>query len=213
MNPVLVRRLVGAATVFAVLLVVAGLLPSPECDCPKVETPASPELKTDVLQARQPPPRVLLDRADREPASPPPAQEPERPPQARPDTAAEAPATEPAAVPPKPRPAVPAQAEPRRAPAASRESAPAPPEPPAVEIPGGPWRVQVASFSERERAERVIDSFRAQGLRCFRESVTVGGRVMHRVLLGPFASEAEAQAARRAAVAAGFADARIRREE
>lgn len=76
---------------------------------------------------------------------------------------------------------------------------------------GGDWAVSFASYATAEDAAKVIAALRAQQLRAWQEPV-VGrtGRTVHRVRIGPFAGEAEAEAARiRAGRVGGAANARV----
>jgi cell division septation protein DedD len=73
--------------------------------------------------------------------------------------------------------------------------------PPAVEmtpapVPGGDWAVTFGTFSTQAAADRMVAQLRASQLPGFREQATVDGRTVHRVRIGPYDSEATAQAAR-----------------
>ncbi len=182
LNEVFLRRAIGAGVVFLAAMLSATLLPEPE------QAPETPALSLR-LEAPEPasptvveaPPLVDLD-AERARAA-------ER------ASAAPAPGAEPD---PGPKTLV----EPPEAPPARVEARPA-------AAPVGSWRVQVASFSEAARAEKTIAEFRRQSVPAHRETVTVNGRTMHRVILGPFGSEPEALRARELALRKGFADSRV----
>jgi cell division septation protein DedD len=75
------------------------------------------------------------------------------------------------------------------APPAPAEMTPAP-------VPGGDWAVSFGTFSTQAAADRVVAQLRASQLPGFREQATVDGRTVHRVRIGPYDSEAMAQAAR-----------------
>ena len=84
-------------------------------------------------------------------------------------------------------------------------TAPAPASTPAVVAPAsGKFAVQVAAFSVRERADVVAKKLGAQ--------VVQSGQLW-RVRMGPFATQADAQAALAKAKAAGYSDARIQRTD
>lgn len=62
---------------------------------------------------------------------------------------------------------------------------------------GGDWAVSFASYATPADADKVIAALRGVQLRAWQEAVTGrSGRTVHRVRIGPFASEAEAEAAR-----------------
>jgi len=68
--------------------------------------------------------------------------------------------------------------------------------------------VQAAAFSDTRRAETAVERLAGVGPTNL-ESVRIAGRTLHRVLVGPFVGPNEAEEARWAVAAAGFADARI----
>jgi rare lipoprotein A len=91
-------------------------------------------------------------------------------------------------------------------PAASRESTPE-----AVETPDAPvYAVHIGVFSVRANAERAADRVLDIGAVAVTEDWSTG-RVLHRVSLRGLPDRAAAEAAREAAVQAGFADARVSR--
>lgn len=196
MNELFVQRAVGAGVVFGVLFVVAALLPAPQEATPPDESPGQ-RIRIDLSERPAPPPEQPL-RVPR-PVSP----EADRP--AGPAAGeTESAAAEPVPPPPEQKPEI--RPQPERKPETVAKPEPKP-------EPVGEWRVQVASFSEIERARRVIGTFGQQKLPAFRESVSVNGRQVHRVILGPFAAETQAREARQRAVAEGFADSRIQRRD
>lgn len=73
---------------------------------------------------------------------------------------------------------------------------------------GGRWLVQAGAFAEAANAERAAERLRAVGRTDVR-SAESGGRLLHRVTVGPWDGADAAEAARRRAAALGFADARV----
>jgi rare lipoprotein A len=71
---------------------------------------------------------------------------------------------------------------------------------------GGNIYVQVASFSERDRAQSLA---RQLGQEASVERARVDGRTYHRVMVGPWRDQAGAQDARRQVAGLGYRDARI----
>jgi cell division septation protein DedD len=91
------------------------------------------------------------------------------------------------------------------APAAAPATDPSPPAPrsdtPGGEMfppptAGGDWAVSFGTFSTAAAADRIVGDLRASQLPGFRERATVDGRAVYRVRIGPYASRAEAEAAR-----------------
>jgi cell division septation protein DedD len=74
-------------------------------------------------------------------------------------------------------------------PAASGEMFPAP-------TAGGDYAVHFGSFSSSAAADKVVDSLRASQLPGYREQGLVDGKPVWRVRIGPYASRADAEAAR-----------------
>lgn len=70
------------------------------------------------------------------------------------------------------------------------------------------WWVQVASFGDAGNAQRLVENLKESALPARRESVAIGQRTLHRVLVGPYADKAEADAARGRVILLGFADSR-----
>jgi hypothetical protein len=77
----------------------------------------------------------------------------------------------------------------------SRELASMVPEP-AIPSPGRAFEVQVASFLDPARADMTMKRFHEAGEKGRIEPVSMEGRIYHRIVLGPFSSAAEAEAAR-----------------
>ena len=117
-----------------------------------------------------------------------------------------APAPEPAAMTPSPLPAptpAPAAAPVAAAPAAAAPVAAAPR--PAAVAAGG-FRVKAGSFTQRANADALVARLRSAGLSAATEPTEVNGQPATRVVLGPFADRASAEAIRvRAAAIAGTA--------
>lgn len=61
---------------------------------------------------------------------------------------------------------------------------------------GGDWAVSFGTYSTTAAADRMVGDLRASQLPGFRERATVDGRTVYRVRIGPYASRAEAEAAR-----------------
>ena len=79
----------------------------------------------------------------------------------------------------------------------SRELAEAVPGPPGSRALPSWFELQVASFLDPVKAELTVRRFEGEGPKGRIEPVSLGGRVFHRVLLGPFPTAAEAEEARR----------------
>jgi cell division septation protein DedD len=90
---------------------------------------------------------------------------------------------------PPPRPAPAAEPTPRGATAPADGMFPAP-------TAGGDWAVGFGTYSTAAAADRIVGDLRASQLPGFRERATVDGRTVYRVRIGPYASRAEAEAAR-----------------
>ncbi|MCK5770261.1 SPOR domain-containing protein [Algiphilus sp.] len=200
-DKVLMRRLIGAVTVFGAAFLLSLLIPEPgaereqdgavvlRLDTPEsVRTPgsdgaspAAPEARAardapDDRAAPSGPPQAEPREADAPPPRPAPQDEPsvaERTPPGAPDPQ---PATDPA-------------------PAASASSA-------------GEWWVQAASYSDRETADAGQSRARAAGFRTRLRDVQVEGRRYWRLQVGAFGTEAEATRAARRLQDSGFAGAR-----
>lgn len=61
---------------------------------------------------------------------------------------------------------------------------------------GGDWAVSFGTYSTTAAADRIVGDLRASQLPGFRERATLDGRSVYRVRIGPYASRAEAEAAR-----------------
>lgn len=70
-------------------------------------------------------------------------------------------------------------------------------------VAGGDYAVSVGSYSTLAAADAAVASLRASHLPGFREAAQVDGKTVQRVRIGPFATRAEAEAARQRASQAG----------
>lgn len=68
---------------------------------------------------------------------------------------------------------------------------------------GGDYAVSFGSFSTIAAADAAVASLRASQLPGYREAARIGGNTMQRVRIGPFATRADAEAARQRAAQAG----------
>jgi len=86
--------------------------------------------------------------------------------------------------------------------------APAPPSAPRAAAPdpepAGAWVVQLGSFGEEANAERLASRVGTYGYRALVSDLRAGGRVMHRVRVGPHATRDEAEAVASSLSAHGF---------
>lgn len=134
---------------------------------------------------------------------------------ATPATATAAPPTAAASGTPPPASSTPPPASSAAAPAAApAQSTAVPGSPPPVAAParpapaplpaataGGSYAVNVGSYANVANAENLVNRLRNAGLAVYAESVTLDGRPVRRVRLGPFAQRGEAERARQAALA------------
>lgn len=203
MDPALKQRLVGAGVLVALAVIFLPMLvqgPAPDSgvadvpltvpnapeggfesrDLPLVAPGATPEggaLGAPSPQAQPLPQAAVVEE--------PVAEAPTSTPATAPALATETPVAQPpppAAAPPKP--------------AATGKSYPA-------AVASGDYVVSFGSFSTLAAANAAVASLHAAQLPGFRESVQVDGKAMHRVRIGPFASRADAEAARQRALQAG----------
>jgi DedD protein len=75
----------------------------------------------------------------------------------------------------------------------SGQSATPSPSPEPQSAAAGEWAVQVGSFSSRENAGRLASQLKAQGFAAYVSRYQDGGRILHRVRVGPVASRPEAE--------------------
>ncbi|MEO6171146.1 MAG: SPOR domain-containing protein [Lysobacter sp.] len=66
----------------------------------------------------------------------------------------------------------------------------------AATVAAGNYAVGFGSYASQSDAGRVVDALRAAGLPGYQEAVTSNGRSLHRVRIGPFQTNADAEAAR-----------------
>ncbi|HZH43637.1 MAG TPA: SPOR domain-containing protein [Lysobacter sp.] len=101
----------------------------------------------------------------------------------------ELPLVEPAAAPQGGALGMPAEREPEALPAVDAGSAP--------EVAAGDWAVSFGSYASADDAARVVAALRQTQLPGYAEPYTsASGRALHRVRIGPFATQADAEAAR-----------------
>ncbi len=206
MDERLKRRLVGGVLLIAVAWVVAALLPPPA-------PPGARQDETVVFDLRQPDAPAVV------PGAP------------TPESAAEGATAEPATdaadntgsetVPDAgewPEPAMPAATPrptsaptppPQRAVPTPTPARPTPPPPVAAPAPAGSWWVQVGAYSAREGAEQVRETLRVADLPARVESAAVNGRTIHRVRIGPYGNQAQAESAQARSVLLGYANATV----
>jgi cell division septation protein DedD len=112
---------------------------------------------------------------------------------------------------PEPEPELRVQSEAPESPVAPTRTEAPQPSPEDEPEPDAPsWSVQVGSFRSEENARTLTDRLAADFPAFYNEG-EVGGATYYRVLLGPYAREAEAESAASALAARGY-QARIRRE-
>lgn len=193
MEPALKQRLVGAAVLVALAVIFLPMLvqgPAPDsgvADIP-LDVPSAPEER---FQTRELP--LIGPAADTAPAGGalgmPPPLEPtaSNPAPGTPDAAA--------ALPPD-APAEDAPSEDAPSPAAPPQEAPSGDAMFPAATAGGDYAVSWGSFSTVAAAEASVASLRASQLPAYREAATANGRTVQRVRIGPYASRADAEAAR-----------------
>jgi rare lipoprotein A len=204
-DDLLLRRLVGAATVFLAAFLLAWLLPQPQGG-------TSEQAGTVVLRMRAPEPRARLEPSAQERVEAPPKAEgaaalPERASEAPPPPATPAGAGAGEAVSVDPAPPASAEPEPA-APSGARQAAPG-----TAPASADEWWIQAAAYSDRAAArrgrERVAAEFSA-GSRL--REVRVDGRRFWRLQVGPLAREDTAERLAERLRGRGFQGARVFRE-
>lgn len=191
MEPALKQRLVGAAVLVALAVIFLPMLvqgPAPDSgaadvslempDAPAGEfqtrelplvVPAGTGVETEVAEA------AIIEEAPAAPAAP--------------AAAEEAPAPEPSADAAR----IAGEATTKPAPSQGQDANGG--MFPAATASGG-YAVSFGSFSTADAADKVVAMLRASQLPGFRESARVAGKTWHRVRIGPYATRAEAEAAR-----------------
>jgi len=190
MEPAMKQRLLGAAVIIGLAVIILPLLLDGSGTRDIEEIPPPPEPET----AQTGP----IVRDDRVPVPPPRAESEGAAPFEPPVTPEPEPATPEPAVPeqvPTPPPAPAPQQPPESAaqPAPQAAAPPAVPEkaPPPADVSG--WVVQVGSFSERDKAVALRDRLQAAGFDGFTDAFAAGdGKTMYRVRIGPVEARAEA---------------------
>lgn len=189
MEPALKQRLVGAAVLVALAVIFLPMLiqgPAPESGVADVPLDAPPapagEYETRELPLVAPtaaPGGSVVGMETGAPA------EAVNPGVADPATAAE-PASEPAAL-----------EDTGNVSSQPLEPAPAAPTPMLhAATAGGDYAVNFGAFSTAAAADALVASLRASQLPGYREAATVNGKAVHRVRIGPYATRAQAEAAR-----------------
>lgn len=209
MDRKLKERIVGAVLlVLAAVLVIPLFLDGPDPEAPTERaTVALPPAEDTDARTRT----VRLEQQRDTPVAPPPAAEPvpapeplptprdapapapvEAAPSAPAETSPPAPAAEPA---PTPAPTTPAPAsEPAPAPTPTPAPTPAPADPAPTATSGEGWLVQLGSFGNRDNADRLAAELRDKRFQSFVTRHESGGRVLHRVRVGPAGTREEADA-------------------
>lgn len=204
MEPALKQRLLGAAVIVALAVIIIPFLLDGSGTEPVSEVPLPPEPQTAqrgpvVTDDQMPMPTrepgsEVIDQYTPPPQTPAPAPaEPAPVAPAQPDTAPQqaTPAPQPTPAPPAPE----AQPEPAPAPAPAPEPAPSA-EPAATPAESGlqAWVVQVGSFAEQDKAMALRDRLRKQQFKAFVERFQTGsGQSMYRVRVGPVPERPEAE--------------------
>lgn len=200
MDDTLKRRLVGGLLLIGIAWLLAALLPAPP-------PPGERNEQTTVFDLRDPdaPPRTTVDTAAVDPP-PAPATAPTGGEGTDDDAAGDWPVADMADPPPaRPAPSVaPQQARVTPAP----RPTPAPTVAPSA-APAGGWWVQVGAYSAREGAEQVRETLRVADLPARVVSAAVNGKTVHRVRVGPYTSETQAESAQARAVLLGHPNATV----
>jgi DedD protein len=185
------RRLVGTAVVVLLLVIFLPMLLEEEPRNPvpdeELEIPPTPAFERDVDSTPAPPPAETF-------ALPSTPQLPPAEPSAVDPISAEPAASNRESLPPQePTPEPESKPVARSAPEPAPEPEPAP-RPERAVGDGASWVIQVASLSERKRAETLERELRSKGFPAFVEKAVVGGKTYHRVRVGPEISRKEAEA-------------------
>jgi len=189
MDPALKQRLVGAGVLVALAVVFLPMLvqgPAPDSGVADVSLDV-PDAPAGDFETRELPLVDLEGGADRGVVDMP---EPEAPAAATPQPQTQAP--------PQPEPAQPGSTagDPAPLPSDAGEMYPA-------ATAGGNYAVSYGSYSTVAAADAAVASLRASQLPGYRDAARVDGRTLHRVRIGPFASHADAEAARQRVTRAG----------
>lgn len=220
MDRVLLRRLLGAGVIVALAVIVLpfflqgeGYKAALRTDIPARPQPPQPldtasrEPPTEVRELMESPPplpmaqapvprsesaKEAVDAGSAKPAPKPAAPlVPEAKPVPKPPPTPQAPAAKPAPEASKPE-------KPEGMPNAAVKPVAPPIQPPltaAKPPPGGVWMIQLGSFSAEANAQQLRGQVQRVGLPCQIEPLDIEGRKVWRVRAGPFASQAEADAA------------------
>lgn len=196
MDPALKQRLVGAGVLVALAVIFLPMLvqgPAPDSGVADVSLDV-PDAPAGDFETRELPLVDLESGADGGVVDMP---APETPAEALPQPQAQGPTQ------PEPAPAEPAASEPAPLPSDAAEMYPA-------ATAGGNYAVSYGSYSTVAAADAAVASLRSSQLPGYREAARVDGRTLQRVRIGPFASHADAEAARQRVTRAGrHQDARV----
>ena len=204
MEPALKQRLVGAAVLIALAVIFLPMLiqgPAPESGIAEVplDAPAAPQGEFETRDL----PLVAPEAAPAEGALGMDAAPLPQPAATNPDAADLASADLATAPAPAPASAATIASAPLRDTATPTTTRPLPEDTaPATSAPlpaataGGDYAVNFGSFSSVSSAESLVASLKKSQLPGYRESANVGGKAVQRVRIGPFATRAEAEAAR-----------------
>ena len=195
------QRLTGAIILVALfVLLVPELLTGPRSNTPATDAPADDGLRRYTIDLDAPGASVQPTPA---PASQPAVALPAPPPQATPQPVAQAAAAPkpvtPSAATPAPRTETPA---PRTETPVPRAETPPPrtetPPPRAVTAPpaatSGAFAVQLGTFKERDNAVGLVRDMTSKGFNAFVAPITIDGRELYRVRVGPTRDRAAAEA-------------------
>lgn len=180
------KRLVGTTVLVSLAVIFLPMLveePPPETELDRLEL-ALPEQRPAIPSERA----LTAPIAAPEPLPPLPPSEPDEPLPPVTETAASPPPATPSPAPVPP----PRQSEPV---VTAAPPAPAPP-PPAATGPAA-WIIQVASFANQGNAERLVTRLRQAGFAALdADTVTVQGKTLYRVRVGPLADRVDAEVIR-----------------
>lgn len=196
MDSALKQRLIGAAVLIALAVIFLPMLvdgPEPQRGTSTVplDIPVPPErnFETRELPLALPTPATAT--------SAPPANEPDRVVTVEADVTPRVDAL-PEQGEPAPQPVAPVAATPAPAPAPTTPPPADTPVRPAP-TPGGRYAVNLGSYANAANASALVASLKAAGLPAHSDAVTLDGRTVQRVRLGPYAQRGEAEAGRLAA--------------
>ena len=199
MEPALKQRLVGAAVLIALAVIFLPMLiqgPAPESGIAEVplDAPRAPQGEFETRDL----PLVAPEAAPADGALGMDAAPPPQPAAPNPDAAdlATAPAPAPASAATIASAPLRDAANPTTTRPLPEDTTPATSAPLPAATAGGDYAVNFGSFSSVSSADALVASLKKSQLPGYRESANVGGKAVQRVRIGPFATRAEAEAAR-----------------